>query len=86
MEVKLASIGNATTKTAAATAQLALSRKISNCGKDVRGLARKRAEPAEAPSWSGSQPSPGEQRVTIFGEALPGGVLADLTPLVLVRT
>ena len=57
MEVKLAALANAATDTAAGTVQPAISPEMSV--NDVRGLARKRAEPAEAPSWSGSSPSPG---------------------------
>ena len=49
MEVKLAALANAATDTAAGTVQPAISPEMSM--NDVRGLARKRAEPAEAPSW-----------------------------------
>jgi hypothetical protein len=82
VEVKLAALANAATDTAAGTVQPAISPEMSM--KDVRGLARKRAEPAEGPVLERVAALAGEPGVPILAKARPGDVLADLTPLVLV--
>jgi hypothetical protein len=82
VEVKLAALANAATDTAAGTVQPAISPEMSM--KDVRGLARKRAEPAEGPVLERVAALAGEPGVPILAKARPGDVLADLTPLMLV--
>ena len=82
MEVKLAALANGATDTAAGTVQPAISRRCSM--NDVRGLARKRAEPAEGPVSARVAALAGEPGIAVFGRARPGGLLADLTPLALV--